>query len=49
MNDKNDVSYIEEQPTRVTDSSSKMELMRDDGIVLIPQPTADPNGTQHSL
>lgn len=44
MNDKTDVSYIEEQPARVGDHSSNMELIHENGIVLIPQPTADPNG-----
>lgn len=44
MDDKNNVFHIEEQSTQVGDHSSKMELICDNGIVLIPQPTADPNG-----
>jgi hypothetical protein len=44
MDDKNNVSHIEEQPTQAMEDSTRMELIRENGIVLIPQPTADPNG-----
>ena len=48
MDDKNNVSYIEEQPTHAGDQPGRMELIHENGIVLIPQPTADPNGSRTS-
>jgi len=44
MNDKSDVSYVEERATQAGDTPGRMELIHENGIVLIPQPTADPNG-----
>jgi len=44
MGDKNDVTHIEEQTIHESGSSTNIELFRSDGVVLYPQPTADPNG-----
>lgn len=43
MGDKNEVTYIEEQsvPEKGT---TDVKLLNANGTVLIPQPTADPNG-----
>jgi hypothetical protein len=43
MDQKNEVAHIEEKATHDSDSTST-QLLCSDGVVLIPQPTADPNG-----
>lgn len=43
MDEKHDVTYIEEQSTYEGDRT-KTRLLSSDGIILIPQPTADPKG-----
>jgi hypothetical protein len=43
MDKKNEVAHIEEKATHDSDSTST-QLLCSDGVVLIPQPTADPNG-----
>lgn len=45
MDDKLEAIHIEEQSTHESDRTNT-QLLTEDGIVLIPQPTADPNGTR---
>ncbi|KAM0706052.1 hypothetical protein Q7P35_007412 [Cladosporium inversicolor] len=42
MDNKNEITYIEEQSSQTTDTAN-VNLLSTDGTVLIPQPTADPN------
>lgn len=44
MDDKFEAIHVEEQSTHEGDRTNT-QLLTDNGIVLIPQPTADPNGT----
>lgn len=46
MDNKNEITYIEEQSSQTTDTAN-VNLLSTDGTVLIPQPTADPNGECH--
>lgn len=46
MDNKNEITYIEEQSSQTTDTAN-VDLLSTDGTVLIPQPTADPNGECH--
>lgn len=43
MDDKLEAIHVEEQSTHESDRTNT-QLLTEDGIVLIPQPTADPNG-----
>ena len=43
MDDKNEVMHIEEQVAPGADITN-LKLLSTNGTVLIPQPTADPNG-----
>ena len=46
MDNKNEITYIEEQSSQTT-GTANVDLLSTDGTVLIPQPTADPNGESH--
>lgn len=45
MDDKLEVIHVEEQSTHESDRTNT-QLLTGDVIVLIPQPTADPNGME---
>lgn len=46
METKNETTHIEEQSAQNADTTH-VKLLSTDGTVLIPQPTADPNGESH--
>ena len=46
MDNKNEITYIEEQSSQTADTAN-VDLLSTDGTVLIPQPTADLNGESH--